>query len=111
MSGKDRRKYHGTHRIHQRPRNWARVFREGWLEEDRPALRRQRALLRTIKIGFVRRTRWPIPTNQAAELVKLRYFGGLTAQEAAELLGISERTAERLWAFGRSWLMKEIRGV
>jgi RNA polymerase sigma factor (TIGR02999 family) len=49
--------------------------------------------------------------KQAAELVKLRYFGGLTAHEAADLLGISERTADRLWAFGRSWLMKEIRGV
>jgi RNA polymerase sigma factor (TIGR02999 family) len=45
----------------------------------------------------------------AAELVKLRYFAGLTAREAAEILGISERTADRLWAFGRSWLMKEIR--
>ena len=49
MSGKDRRKYHGTHRIYQRPRNWARVFREGWLEEDRPTLRRQRALLRATR--------------------------------------------------------------
>jgi RNA polymerase sigma factor (TIGR02999 family) len=49
--------------------------------------------------------------KQAAELVKLRYFGGLTTKEAADILGISERTADRLWAFGRSWLMKEIRGM
>jgi RNA polymerase sigma factor (TIGR02999 family) len=49
--------------------------------------------------------------KQAAELVKLRYFGGLTANDAADILGISERTADRLWAFGRSWLMKEIRGI
>ena len=49
--------------------------------------------------------------EQAAELVKLRYFGGLTAKEAAETLGVSERTAERLWAFSRSWLMHEIRKV
>jgi RNA polymerase sigma factor (TIGR02999 family) len=48
---------------------------------------------------------------QAAELVRLRYFGGLTAREAADILGISERTADRLWAYGRSWLLKEIRGV
>ncbi|MFO0968313.1 MAG: ECF-type sigma factor [Gemmataceae bacterium] len=47
----------------------------------------------------------------AAELVKLRYFAGLTAREAADILGVSERTADRLWAFGRSWLMKEIRGT
>ena len=49
--------------------------------------------------------------KQAADLVQLRYFGGLTAKEAADILGVSERTAERLWAFGRSWLMKEIRGI
>jgi RNA polymerase sigma factor (TIGR02999 family) len=49
--------------------------------------------------------------NQATELVKLRFFGGLTAKDAADILGISERTADRLWAFGRSWLMKEIRGI
>jgi RNA polymerase sigma factor (TIGR02999 family) len=49
--------------------------------------------------------------KQAAELVKLRYFGGATGKEAAEVLGISERTADRLWAFARSWLMKEIRGI
>jgi RNA polymerase sigma factor (TIGR02999 family) len=48
--------------------------------------------------------------KQAAELVKLRYFGGVTAKEAAEVLGISDRTGDRLWAFARSWLMKEIRG-
>ena len=41
---------------------------------------------------------------QAAELVKLRYFAGLTAREAASVLDVSERTADRLWAFGRSWL-------
>jgi RNA polymerase sigma factor (TIGR02999 family) len=49
--------------------------------------------------------------KQAAELVKLRYFAGLTAKAAADILGISERTADRLWTFGRSWLMKEIRGI
>jgi RNA polymerase sigma factor (TIGR02999 family) len=49
--------------------------------------------------------------KQAAELVKLRYFGGVTAKEAAEILGISDRTGDRLWAFARSWLMKEIRGL
>jgi RNA polymerase sigma factor (TIGR02999 family) len=49
--------------------------------------------------------------HQAAELVKLRYFGGLTAKEAAEILGVSERTADRLWAFGRAWLLKELRDV
>jgi hypothetical protein len=46
MNRKERRKYHGTHRIHQRPRNWARCLREGWLEEDQCGLRRQRAAFR-----------------------------------------------------------------
>jgi RNA polymerase sigma factor (TIGR02999 family) len=39
-----------------------------------------------------------------AELVKLRFFGGLTMPEAAETLGISLATAERYWAFARTWL-------
>ena len=45
MIGRQRWKYHGTHRIYQRPRNWARGYREGWLEGDQPGLRRQRAAL------------------------------------------------------------------
>ena len=39
-----------------------------------------------------------------AELVKLRYFVGLTIEEAAEILGISLRTAKRHWTFARAWL-------
>jgi RNA polymerase sigma factor (TIGR02999 family) len=39
-----------------------------------------------------------------AELVKLRYFGGLTLEQAAELLGISRATADRWWSFARAWL-------
>lgn len=45
---------------------------------------------------------------QKAELVKLRYFAGLTVEEAAEVLGISKPTAERHWAFARVWLFREI---
>ena len=45
MNSKDRRKYHGTHRIYHRPRNWTRCFREGWLHEDRRGLHRQRSVL------------------------------------------------------------------
>ena len=43
-----------------------------------------------------------------AELVKQWYFVGLTAEEAARELGISQRTAERDWAYARAWLMNEI---
>lgn len=41
---------------------------------------------------------------QAAEVVQLRYFVGLTLPEAAEVLGIAPRTADRLWAYARTWL-------
>lgn len=44
-----------------------------------------------------------------AELVKLRYFVGMTLEEAAEALGISVRTAKRYWAFARAWLHEEIK--
>ena len=45
---------------------------------------------------------------QKAELVKLRYFAGLTLPEAAEVIGISTPTAERHWAFARAWLIREV---
>ena len=44
---------------------------------------------------------------QMAELVKLRYFVGLTTEQAAEVLGISVRTAERWWSYSRAWLYQE----
>jgi RNA polymerase sigma factor (TIGR02999 family) len=47
---------------------------------------------------------------QAAELVKLRYFAGLSVDEAAAALGTSTRTAERLWVYARTWLRRAIDG-
>src|SRR5262249_46458738 len=47
---------------------------------------------------------------QSAELVKLRFFIGMSYQEAARVLGISERTAKRCWTFARAWLYRELRG-
>ena len=44
----------------------------------------------------------------ASELVQLRYFAGLTLAEAAEILDISPRTADRIWAFARAWLLREV---
>jgi RNA polymerase sigma factor (TIGR02999 family) len=49
--------------------------------------------------------------KQAAELVQLRYFAGLTLPEAAQMLGISPRSAGRLWAYARAWLRREIEGA
>ena len=45
---------------------------------------------------------------QAAELVKLRFFSGLSAEEAAPMVGLSPRTARRLWAFARAWLRRDM---
>jgi RNA polymerase sigma factor (TIGR02999 family) len=47
---------------------------------------------------------------QAAELVKLRYFAGLSIPEVAEALNISPRSANRLWAYARAWLRRAIGG-
>jgi RNA polymerase sigma factor (TIGR02999 family) len=43
-----------------------------------------------------------------AELVKLRYFAGLTIEESAQILGISSPTAKRWWAYSRAWLFQQI---
>jgi len=53
-------------------------------------------------------TRLVAEDPQAAEVVKLSYFGGFTLEEAAEVLGISRRTAQRYWAFARAWLYEEM---
>ena len=45
-----------------------------------------------------------------AELVKLKYFVGLSLDEAAEVLGISEPTAKRYWTYARAWLFRELAG-
>jgi RNA polymerase sigma factor (TIGR02999 family) len=47
---------------------------------------------------------------QKAELVKLRYFAGLTIEQAAEALGISTATAKRYWAYSRAWLYRAVTG-
>jgi DNA-directed RNA polymerase specialized sigma24 family protein len=45
----------------------------------------------------------------AAELVKLRYFAGLSILQAAGILGMSPGSADRLWSYARAWLRREIR--
>ena len=46
---------------------------------------------------------------QKAELVKLRYFAGMTMAEAADVLGISVSTAKQYWAYARAWLFRKIK--
>ena len=52
--------------------------------------------------------KFAVRDKQKAELVKLRYFVGLTTEEAAQVLGISVPTADRWWNFSRAWLYEEI---
>jgi RNA polymerase sigma factor (TIGR02999 family) len=47
---------------------------------------------------------------QAAALVKLRFFAGFEHQEAAEILGVSRRAADRLWLLARTWLFRTLHG-
>lgn len=46
--------------------------------------------------------------SQTAELVKLHYFAGLTIEQAAEVLGLSPRTAYRSWSYARAWLYRRL---
>lgn len=47
---------------------------------------------------------------QAAELVQLRYFAGMTMPEVAQTLGLPERTTARLWTYAKAWLLREMGG-
>ncbi len=53
-------------------------------------------------------TRLAAEDQQAARLVELRYFAGLSIPEAAQALGTSPRTADRLWAYARAWLYRDL---
>ena len=52
--------------------------------------------------------KFAVQDPQKAALVKLRYFAGMTIDQAAEILGISAPTAKRHWAYARAWLFREI---
>jgi RNA polymerase sigma factor (TIGR02999 family) len=55
-------------------------------------------------------TRLAARDKPAADLVHLRFFASLPIADAAEMLGISPRSADRLWAYARAWLHQEIQG-
>ena len=52
--------------------------------------------------------RFELVNQRAAQLVKLRYFAGMTIPEAADCLGVSTRKANQLWAYARAWLLAEM---
>jgi RNA polymerase sigma factor (sigma-70 family) len=47
--------------------------------------------------------------SRKAKIVEMRYFGGMTAEEIAEVLGVSHQTVHRDWHLARSWLAHELR--
>jgi RNA polymerase sigma factor (TIGR02999 family) len=53
-------------------------------------------------------TRLAVVDRQAADVVKLRIFAGMTIEETAQALGVSKRTAVRGWAYARAWLGREL---
>jgi RNA polymerase sigma factor (TIGR02999 family) len=53
-------------------------------------------------------TRLAAEDPQAAQLVELRHFAGLSVPQAARVLGVSSRTADRVWSFARAWLYREL---
>jgi len=54
-------------------------------------------------------TRLANEDSETAEVVKLRYFAGLTIEETASALGISVQTVNRHWAYARAWLFRQLR--
>lgn len=50
------------------------------------------------------------PDPVKAQLVKLRYFAGLSLEEAAQTIGVSDATAKRYWVYARSWLYGKLQG-
>lgn len=82
--------------------------------------RRRRIDLEAIEVAFNTPDEVLLPLDEAlqtlaaedasaAELVKLRFFAGLTMSQVAECLGLSQRTAERQWSYARAWLYSYLR--
>jgi RNA polymerase sigma factor (TIGR02999 family) len=92
---RNRRRKHGGDRV-----------REPLEEVDLPASEPREDLLALDEAL----TRLAATDPLSAALVQLRYFGGLSMAEAAQVLGISPRTADRRWACARAWLRREIEG-
>jgi RNA polymerase sigma factor (TIGR02999 family) len=92
-----------AHRMAKRSGQWARVTLDDRLKAAAPidveVLDLDAALTRLAEFD-----------PRKSQLAELRFFGGLSLQEAGEALGISMATAERDWQAARAWLLKELRG-
>lgn len=85
----------------KRGSGWQRVDLDRWMvlfeERSTDVLALDEALIRLSEID-----------ESAAEVVEVRFFGGLTMEETARVLGRSKRSIERDWAFARAWLRREL---
>ena len=82
----------------------------------------QRIDLTTLDVAIITHDEHLLAVNEAldklaardplgAELIKLRFFAGLSNVDAARMLGIPERTAKRTWAYARAWLYEELKNT
>jgi RNA polymerase sigma factor (TIGR02999 family) len=92
----------GARRKQRRKHGGGRAREHG--EQDLPCPERPQRLLALDEAL----DRLAATSAQAAELVKLRYFAGMSNAEAASVLGISPRKANQVWAYARAWLREEI---
>ena len=81
-------------------------FARRWRHLELPPRKSRKTCSRSMKLL----SDWLNTIRQAAELVKLRYFAGLTIPQVAELLGVSPRKADFMWSFARAWLRREMEG-
>ena len=55
-------------------------------------------------------TNWPLIDPDQARIVELRFFGGMTIEETAEVMNVSPATIKREWALAKGWLYRELTG-
>jgi RNA polymerase sigma factor (TIGR02999 family) len=91
----------------QRDRHGGRRRRLELLDPDLPVPERDKQVLLLDEAL----TRLACLRPQAAKLVELRFFSGLTVEEAALILDVSPRTGRRLWVFARAWLRREMEAL
>jgi RNA polymerase sigma factor (TIGR02999 family) len=92
----------GARRKQRRKHGGGRAREHG--EQDLPCPERPQRLLALDEAL----DRLAATSPQASELVKLRYFAGMSNAEAASVLGISPRKANQVWAYARAWLREEL---
>jgi DNA-directed RNA polymerase specialized sigma24 family protein len=88
----------------------ARVMRQVLVDHARAhrAAKRGGAIPKVALFDAVARLEEPAIDPRMCKLVELKYFGGLTNAEAAEVLGTSQRTVEREWSMARAWLHRRM---